>query len=819
MQRNKTQRRVRKTSGSRNNKFRELAPADLRWKCPSRWFTVRTSAELEPLDKIVGQERAIEAIRLGALLRSPGYNIYISGLTGTGRLTTVQYILEQLRQKTSALYDYCYVHNFDVPEEPILLKFSAGMGKAFAIRLQQTMQHLQHRIREMFQEEGVQRTREEILRKYEEKQRKLLEDFQKKIAKFSLVVAGVEEDERITPELFFHHNGKFYPLEDLGELVQQGMISAEDLRYIQQHYEDWKKELNWRTRQSLELEEARQRELAEHDQLVAYGLVKAAIEQLQEEFAEAAPKVREFLNVVEEKILSNIPLFLSEDEDERQQLQELLEKFHVNVLVDRTDQEYPPVIVETNPTYAKLFGTIEAFIDPVTREVRSSHMQIRAGSLLKADGGYLILNVADVLNEPRVWPALKRVLLHRKLEIQSVDSPFMVTQFLKPEPIEIDVKVILIGNEEYYSTLYVIEEDFRKIFKIHAIFDYETPLTPEMAQYYARFVAKICREENLLHFHRSGLCALIEFIVAHSEKRGYGTLRFSNIADVIREASFYAQQEGVRLVSRKHVEYAVERKRWRNSLYDEKIHQAILEQMIVIQTEGVAVGQINGLTVYTIGGIAFGKPVRISASAGPGNAGIVNIEREVDLSGSSFDKGVLILSGILRNTFGYRIPLSLTASIALEQFYDEIDGDSASSAEYYALISALSHVPLKQSIAVTGSVDQYGNVQAVGAINEKICGFFELCRDRGLTGDHGVIIPEANIRNLMLPHEVVQAVKKRKFHIYPVRTVQEGLEILTDQPVGEQLPDGSYPPHTIYGLVQRRLEEFREIVKESESDA
>ncbi len=804
---------------TRPRSYPELSHTELRWTCPTRWFTFRTTKELEPLDTIVGQPRAIEALRLGALLRSAGYNIYVSGLSGTGRLTTIQHILEQLRQPVKNLRDFCYVHNFQTPEEPKLLVLSAGMGRGLKQRLRETLTLLQNKLAKLFDEEGFRRTRKAIYQRYQAKQQQLLEDFQQKIAAYGFTVGQIEEEGTVYPALLFQHNEQLYTFDDLPELVQQGVLSPEQYREIQQHYRQWEEELLERTRKSLQLAEEMERELLEHDQLAAFGLVRAAFDELRGEFASEAAAVRSFLDAVEDQILQNIELFHPEVDLDPQKLAEredLLRKLEVNLIVDRTNQQYPPVVIEAYPSYRNLFGTIEASMDPATREVRSTHLHIRAGSLLKADRGFLILNVTDVLSEPGVWEALKRVLLHQRLEIQAVDSAFLAPAFLKPEPINVDVKVILIGSEEHYLTLYALEEEFKKIFKINAMFDYEAPLSQSMVQAYARFVAKICNDEQLPHFSRTGMAALIEFVVEHTEKRGYGTLKFSDIADVVREAGFYARQQGAAVVHRKHVEYALRQRRWRNSLIDEKYHQAILENTVLIQTTGAVVGQVNGLTVYHVGGIHFGKPVRITATVSPGNAGIVNIEREVELSGSTHDKGILILGGILRSRFGTRNPITLTASITLEQSYDEIDGDSASSAELYALLSALAQVPVKQSIAVTGSVDQYGHIQPVGGINDKIRGFFEICRDRGLTGEQGVIIPEQNVRNLMLPRDIIAAVKRKQFHIYPIRTVEEGIEILTDLPAGTMDKKGHYPPGSLYARIMERLQQFRESLKESE---
>ncbi len=811
-----------RTTSPKSRNPKELKPSQLRWTCPSSAFSVKTSKSLEPLNTIVGQPRAINAIQLGAKIFSPGYNIFVSGLSGTGRLTTVRKILESVRSRKNFTYDYCYVYNFQNADEPRLLKFNRGMGSAFCSDMQETVSLMRTRIPQLFEEEGFQKTRRSLVQKYQQKEKKILLDFGAKIEPSGFVLSQSETDEGLIQyEILVKAGEEFFSVEDLDELVAKNAISKKKARELNNHYHQFADEFTDIARDRLRVVQEFQRELKEHDRLAATVIVKSSFDELRSAYADESEKVITYVDHVQEHILDNLnvfhpddPMGISPQNAQEQPAADPFDVYKVNLILNNTETEGGPVIVETTPTFTNLFGTIEKKFDQ-RGFWRSDFSHIKAGALLKADGGYLIINALDMLGENGVWKALKRVLLHRKLEIQPVDSFFQISQMmLKPEPVDINVKIILIGDEDIYRMLYFEEEDFRKIFKINANFDYETELSDEMKENYARFTHKICEEEKLRHFDRSGLAALIEFAVAHAGRRGYITLRFSDVADVIREASYYARQIKSSLVKRSHVQKALEQRRWRDSLLDDKLHNAIIQDTLMIDTEGERIGQINGLSVYSTGMVSFGKPARITVNVGVGSGGIINIEREVELSGSAHDKGVLILAGILRERFARSQPISLSASIAFEQSYDEIDGDSASSTEVYALLSGLARIPIKQSIAVTGSVNQKGDIQPIGGVNEKIEGFFEICESRGLTGNHGVIIPHQNVENLMLSHKVIDAVKRKLFHIWPVTTIEEGMGILTGMPCGAITDQPPYDNNTVYGLVAGRLDEFRQAMKD-----
>jgi ATP-dependent Lon protease len=499
-----------------------------------------------------------------------------------------------------------------------------------------------------------------------------------------------------------------------------------------------------------------------------------------------------------------------EDDTEKPSAEDIKAKFGqytVNVILDNSMSETAPVIVETTPSFTNLFGSIEKVFD--NRGFwKTDFTQIKSGSLLKADQGYLIVNAMDILTEDGVWPALKRLLLYGKLEIQSADSYFQISQtLLKPEAIDLNVKVIMIGDADIYHSFYFGEEDFKKIFKVNAEFDYEAPRTGEMLHNYAHFIHQLVEQEHLIHFTPSGVSAIIEWGVRHTSTRQKITMQFSDVADLIRESSYYARKDGSALVERLQVEKAIKARRRRNDILDEKIKEQIIKGTLMIECKGERIGQINGLTVYDTGLVSFGKPARITASVGIGTSGIINIERESDMSGNIHDKGVMILSGFLRERFAQTSPITMSASIAFEQSYDGIDGDSATAAEVISLISALTKIPIKQTIAITGSMNQKGDIQAVGGVNEKVMGFFELCQEQGLTGKQGVIIPAQNIHDLMLDPEIIKAVERKTFHIYAISHIEEAVELMMDTMAGARDAEGNYESG-VFGKAHSILQDY-----------
>jgi lon-related putative ATP-dependent protease len=776
---------------------------------------------LEPLDTIVGQSRAIEAIHLGSELMSKGYNIFVSGLAGTGRLSTVKMILDKLNKRHPTLFDFCYVNNFANPDQPSLIKLPQGNGKKFAHAIDDSVTFLRRRLPKLFEEENFQRTRRTIIENFQNKEKEILGQFDKKIEPFGFIRGQLENDQGVSqPEVFPLLHEKPFQIEDIDDLVSSRKLGKRKASEIRSLYKEFHNELLDLAQKGMKLMKDFRNEIEDNDKTAASIQVNSIFDEIKTQFPDE--KVEIFIEEIKKYILDNLHVFVpSENQpvkivenDEESKETDKFSVFTVNVILDNSTTTSAPVIVETTPSFNNLFGTIERVYD--NRGFwRTDFTKIKAGGLLKADQGYLIVNASDLFAEPEVWNALKRVLLYDKLEIQSWDSFFNVSQsYIKPEPINVNVKVIIIGGQTLYTMLYLYEKGFKKIFKVNAQFDYEIERTDDMLNSYARFIAKICREENLPHCNPDGVGAIIEWALEHGGSQKRITLKFSDVADLVREAAFYGRESKKKLIDRKDVSKAIEWRRMRNDLLDDKLKYQIIEGNILIDTEGARVGQINGLTVYDTGLVSFGKPVRITATVSAGTSGIINIEREADLSGSIHNKGVLINHGYLREKFATKHPMSLTASIAFEQSYGGIDGDSASAAEIYILLSALANVPINQFYAVTGSVNQKGDIQPIGGVNDKIRGFFEICRDRGFSGRQGVIIPEQNVSDLMLCHEIIKAVKEKKFHIYSISKVEDGIPLLMNIEAGQLDKDGNYPKGTLFEKVVKKLEFLHESSKE-----
>jgi lon-related putative ATP-dependent protease len=803
-------------------KFEELDSSQLRWTCPESVFKFKTTAELEPLDKIVGQPRAVEAIRLGAELYSKGYNIFVSGLSGTGRSYTVKKILQEVATHKPKLYDYCYVNNFDDPDSPMLIKLHAGKGKELAKSMLNAITLLRQRLPKLFEEDSYQNSRRKIMDHFQKKEKEILNDFDKKIQAHGFVRGQIENEQGISQvEIFTVVDDKPVQIDDIDTHVDSGKITKKQSQEFRKFYKQFHAELYDLSRTGMKILIDMKSALAENDKASAQIEIETIFNTIKDHYDNE--KVSIYIESVKKFILENVNIFVMPDasslpipEDPSQPKEsDKFNVFLVNVILDNSSTENAPVIIERSPTYTNLFGTIERSYDP-SGYWRTDFTKIKAGSILKADQGYILINALDVFTEPGVWVALRRVLIDDKLEIQPYEAVFQLSQLhLKPEPIEVNIKVILIGGQSLYSYLYDYEKGFKKIFKVSAQFDYETEKNNDMIDNIARFVSKICREDNLPHCTPDGVAAIVEWAVEHAGSQKRVSLKFSDIADILREAAFYDRFGKKKYINREDVEKAIEWRRKRNDLLDEKLKYWILDGSTLIDTDGERVGQINGLTVIDTGQLSFGMPARITASISVGSQGIINIEREANLSGSIHNKGVLILSGIFMDHFAQKKPLNLSASIAFEQNYGGIDGDSATAAEFYALLSAISRIPIKQSIAITGSVNQKGDIQPIGGINEKITGFFEICNARGLTGYQGVIIPVQNISDLMLNEEIIDVVKQGKFHIYPIKHVEEAVEILMGLPSGVMQSDGSYPKNTVFGKVDERLDELRRAAKET----
>jgi ATP-dependent Lon protease len=623
------------------------------------------------------------------------------------------------------------------------------------------------------------------------------------------------------PGIFPVVEGNPVNIEQLETMVEEGKVSKEELDKMREKQKELISELEVIFKETRKSEKEIKEELTSLDYEVVSPVVKDSISDIKEKFDHE--KIHHYLGEVQEDILNNLHRFREKEETPSPlpglvlpQPVDTFTEYQVNVLVDNSESKGAPIIVETTPNYRNLFGTIERVVDR-SGVWRTDFSRIKAGSLLRANGGYLIFNALDALLEPWVWPALKRTLKNQVIEIQTFDPFYFIsTSALKPEPIECSTKVILIGDANIYYILYNMDDDFKKIFKIKADFDSVTDKDSEKIQQYVSFIRKICDEDKLKHFDRTGIAAVVEYGVRIAGRQKKLSTRFHLVADLLREANYWAVKERSDVINEKHVDRAIEKKIHRVNLIEEKIQEMIDDGTIMIDSDGMVLGQVNGLSVYTLGDHTFGKPSRITAKTSMGKAGIINIEREVEMSGPIHNKGVYILTGYLRDRYAQDKPITMSASVCFEQSYSGVEGDSASSTELYALLSSLSGLPLRQDIAVTGSVNQKGEIQPIGGVNEKIEGFFDVCKAKGLTGRQGVMIPHLNISDLMLRKDVVEAVKEGKFRIYSVNSIDQGIEILTGVEAGEKLENGRFKEGTVNDLVDKKLRELGMKIKEFE---
>ncbi len=805
----------------------ELFPEKLRWRCDSARIPFATTAQAEPREGVIGQERALRALKMGVELSAPGYNMFVCGLAGTSRGGMISRMIEEIQPATKASLDRCYVHNFKNPDRPRLLALPRGQANPFKKDVQSGIEFLRRRIPQVFEGEPFQRQKGRIVDRFTVREKELMDDFTRRIAREQFALGHMQVGAVALPEIFPVLEGQMVPIEDVTKLVHEGKLEAPVAEEIERKYEMFRQEFTVVYRKTLTLSRELASELSYLEQEAASVLVDGVIEELKEKYK--APSVEEYLEEVRHHLLDNLDPFKEREGEEEQQQgpgdggpksspseRDPFRMYGVNVILAHNEADSCPIIFETTPTYANLFGTIQRSYDS-RGGWNSDFMDLRAGSILRADGGYLIMYAMDALTEPGVWRTLKRTLNHSRLEIQPLDVFFPFgSSALKPEAIDINIKIVLIGDRNMYELLYEYEEDFRKIFKVRAEFDEEMVMTEEVINEYGGRLRKLSEEEGLCPFDREALAAMLEYGVRRAGRRSKVTARFVDIADLARESCYIASELGESPVSAKHVRSAIESKIERHNLVETKLREMIQDRTLLIDTAGSRVGQVNGLSVMEIGGYAFGKPVRITASAALGKSGLINIEREANLSGRFHDKGMQIIAGYLRGKFAQDKPLSLAGSICFEQSYSGIDGDSASSTEIYALLSALSGLPLRQDIAVTGSVNQQGDIQCIGGVNQKIEGYFDVCRLKGLTGTQGVIIPSENVEDLMLREDVVEAVAAGRFHIHPVASVEQGIEVLTGVRAGQRGAEGTFEPDTCYALVDQRLREMAKTMKEFE---
>ena len=799
-------------------KQNSLSPEELKWSCNTDCFKFDTTDTVTPIDGIIGQHRAIKALKIGIDIDGPGYNIFITGLSGTGKQTTIRKLLHEfLPKRKLKLNDYAYVNNFRDQDHPTILLFGAGQGRTFKAELKSVIKFLQENISQILEKEPFLSERKKLISELGKTQQTIMGDFEKKIKKDKLTLGQIKTEEVTRPELFAVIDKKPVYIQQIEEYVTSKKITRKAADTIIKKYAEHQDELYSVFKESLKITQKFQSKLGELETKAVKSLIAATFGELKNKYK--YKKVRKYLDKAAEHVLENLDQFKFESvtlKEKEGDVETFFKNYEVNLILDNSHAKEIPVIIETSPTYSNLFGSIEKVNDG-TGVWQSDFTRIKVGSILRANGGFLVLNAVDAINEPGVWKTLKRVLLHGKLEIQDLSSLYQISaSTIIPEPIEINCKVIMIGNNYSYSVLSSYEDDFNKVFKIKSEFDYEMTRSEDALMEYARIVKKLVTQEKLLEFDKSAIGKIVEYGARYAGDQNKLTTRFAYIADLAREANFWAKDVNTKVVTKIHIDQAYTSAIERHSMHESKLKEMYSNNTYLIATEGARIGQINGLAVYGGSFYSFGKPSRITASVGLGNGSIINVERESGLSGNTHNKGMLIITGYFREKFGKRYPLSFTASLVFEQGYGMIDGDSASVTEVCALLSSISEIPIKQSFAITGSINQKGDIQPIGGVNEKIEGYFDICKERGLTKKQGVIIPFQNVKDLMLKDEIIEAVRNKEFHIHSIKSVDEAIELLTGVKSGKLLKNCRYQAHTVYGEVERHLREMKQRLRPSQ---
>ncbi len=784
----------------------KLSASEVRATCDPSELDFETTAELPPLKEIIGQPRATEALRFGVDIDSFGYNIFALGPPGTGKMSFVKSVLDEVAKSKPVPDDWCYVYNFSEPHRPRALRLPAGMGNEFKRDMEKLIEHLKREIGRVFESEDYQRQRQEVINALQRERDKVLAELERRANEMGFAIIGTPAGPMPAPLL---GNAIMTPEQfmQLPEPIKERI--EENRRELLNEIQTVMRDLGKRER------EARQ-QLEELDRKVAVLAVGHVISDLMEKYA-AHEQVVDYLRQVQEDVVNNVNAFRTAAQQETTQTHPLaaaiFDRYKVNVLVDNSSLQGAPVVVETNPTYYNLVGRIEyrlemgAFIAHFT--------MIKPGALHRANGGYLILDAKALLSNPFSWDALKRALNDRQIRIEEPGEAFRLISIasLSPEPIPLNVKVVLVGSPWLYYLLQAFDEDFRGLFKVKADFDVVMDKTDENVRKYAMFIASRCAEENLKPFDKTAVAKVIEYSSRLvSDQRKLST-HFASICDILREANYWASRNGREFVTAEDVRMAIERRVYRVNLIEERLLEMFRDGTLLVDVDGERVGTVNGLAIVDLGDHIFGKPTRITARTFLGRGSVINIEREVAMSGRIHSKAVMILSGYLRGKYAQDKPLGIGAQLTFEQLYDEVEGDSASAAELYALLSSISGVPVKQGIAVTGSVNQYGEIQPVGGVTYKVEGFFDVCRVKGLNGQQGVIIPKQNVHNLMLREDVVEAIEKGLFHIWAIGNIDDGVKVLMGIEAGERQPDGTYPEGTLHALVEKRLSEMAELMR------
>ena len=786
----------------------ELSYKDLKMTCSTNLFKFETTEELEPIQAGIGQDRGIKALEFGLQVDVKGYNLYLEGPSGVGKTMYTKNYLNKIAPKKKTPSDWCYIYNFENPNEPIAVELQAGQGKEFQDSMDGFIKEIRKDIKKTFNNDDFEKEKALIKQEFEVKRTALLEKLNQDASKYNFQVKAAQNGIYMMPGV----DGRAIEEEEFDKLDDSiKQVYEQNSAFVQEQIME-------AIGQIKEIERQSDKKISEWQSNVALLTVNVHINYLKSKY-KRNKKINKFLTDIKQDILKNISFFLEDDTNKQQQpIQGPNQKkpdpclnYRVNLFIDNSNRDGAPVIMDSNYSYHNIFGSLE--YENYYGALKTDHTMLKPGLMQRANGGYIIFQAKDLLANGMCYEALKKALRVKELSIENAaeQRSSMVLVSLKPEPIPLDLKVILIGSANIYQTLLAMDSDFKKLFKIKVEFEDDALINSENLQKLAQIVHGFCEHEGLPHLDKSGMARLVEYASKLAGSHSKVSTRFDNLTQVVGEAATWAKLSKSKVVTDKFIDKALEERIERVKKYDTKYLEMIKENALLINTSGFEVGELNGLTVMTIGDYTFGKPAKITVNTYTGKNGIINIEREVEISGPSHSKGVLILTGYLGEMFAQDIPLCLTASICFEQLYNGVDGDSASSTELYGLLSSLSGIPINQSIAVTGSVNQKGQIQPIGGVNEKIEGFFQICKMRGLDGSHGVMIPVQNVDNLQLSDEIIDAVKTKQFHIYSVSTIEEGIEVLTGVPAGKKDKDGHFPAGTINYLVYEKLRKYAEI--------
>ncbi len=797
-----------------NQPVQELPVEKLRAHIDPDSLPFDSTASLEALEeRVVGQERAIDAIKFGMGMKEGGYNIFIAGPPKAGLTYMAKSFIEEQARKEPTPPDWCYVYNFKEQDKPKSLRLTAGLGKQLKKDMNEFIATLQAKIPEVFDSEDYRAKESEVHQAFERQRREFIDELSQEAKEQGFILQFSQVGMVIIPA---NKDGEPMTQEDLRHL------SEEERAELRKKSDDLHEKMKESIKKIREAEADFKEKHTKLDNEIALFVVGQLMDSYEEKYKDEA-NVRDYLKEVQEDILENIDDFKKKPEAQQQQpgapfpvpqRETVFRKYDVNVLIDNSETEGAPVVIESNPAYPNLFGSIER--QAWFGALFTDHTMIKAGAMHKANGGYLVMKSLDLLKWFISYEAMKRALRDKEIKIEDIGElyGFLSTRTIRPEPVPLDIKIVLTGDPYIYQLLYTYDERFQKLFKVKAHMDTQMDRKDTSTMECARMMSLYCKDHNLRHLDRSGVARVLEYSMELTEDHDKLTLELGNISDLLKEANYFASLDGAEFIEGKHVEETVRKRIYRSNLIEERIKELIQKDIFWVETEGGKVGQVNGLAVLSAGDHVFGKPNRITATVSVGREGMVSIERESKMSGNTHTKGLIILTNLMKERFAQNKPISLTASLCFEQSYGMVDGDSASSTEFYALLSAISRVPIKQGIAVTGSVSQKGEIQPIGGVNYKVEGFFDICKHKGLTGEQGVMVPSKNIRNLMLKKEVIEAVQEGKFHLWPVDTVEQGIQILMGMEAGELQPDGTYPEGTLFRKVDDRLHEIAKIVKE-----